>query len=165
MRIYSTVQLCSITSLWHSGQHVCRAIGRLQVRISLGFWLLSKSAHYEVDYSGKKTYLAGLQCTLTSSCAKTWNYIQDFSYNQKTSKTKSTLTVTEERKAKLSLGTIKWLYLSLVADILPPSRNTFLLSVKSTGPVLPQSLPSVYSITTQYAKANSSVFSSAKTID
>ena len=42
MRIYSTVQLCSITSLWHSGQHVCRAIGRLQVRISLGFWLLSK---------------------------------------------------------------------------------------------------------------------------
>ena len=42
MRIYSTVQLCSITSLWHSGQHLCRAIGRLQVRISLGFWLLSK---------------------------------------------------------------------------------------------------------------------------
>ena len=42
MRIYSTVQLCSITSLWHSGQHSCRAIGRLQVRISLGFWLLSK---------------------------------------------------------------------------------------------------------------------------
>ena len=42
MRIYSTVQLCSITSLWHSGQHLCRAIGRLQVRISQGFWLLSK---------------------------------------------------------------------------------------------------------------------------
>ena len=42
MRIYSTVQRCSITSLWHSGQHLCRAIGRLQVRISLGFWLLSK---------------------------------------------------------------------------------------------------------------------------
>ena len=42
MRIYSTFQLCSITSLWHSGQHLCRAIGRLQVRISLGFWLLSK---------------------------------------------------------------------------------------------------------------------------
>ena len=42
MRIYSTVQLCSITSLWHSGQHLCRAIGRLQVRISLGFWLFSK---------------------------------------------------------------------------------------------------------------------------
>ena len=42
MRIYSTVQLCSITSLWHSGQHVCRAIGRLQVRISLWFWLFSK---------------------------------------------------------------------------------------------------------------------------
>ena len=42
MRIYVTVQLCSITSLWHSGQHLCRAIGRLQVRISLGFWLLSK---------------------------------------------------------------------------------------------------------------------------
>ena len=42
MRIYSTVQLCSITSLWHSGQHLYRAIGRLQVRISLGFWLFSK---------------------------------------------------------------------------------------------------------------------------
>ena len=54
MRIYSTVQLCSITSLWHSGQHLCRAIGRLQVRISLGFWLFPKGALYEVDYSGKK---------------------------------------------------------------------------------------------------------------
>ena len=32
-----------------------------------GFCL--KGAHYEVDYSEKKTYLAGLQCTLTSSCA------------------------------------------------------------------------------------------------
>ena len=42
MRIYSTVQLCSITSLWHSDQRLCRAIGRLQVRISLGFWLFSK---------------------------------------------------------------------------------------------------------------------------
>ena len=37
----------------------------------LAFFL--KGAHYEVDYSGKKTYLAGLQCTLTSSCAKTLN--------------------------------------------------------------------------------------------
>ena len=35
----------------------------------LAFFL--KGAHYEVDYSEKKTYLAGLQCTLTSSCAKT----------------------------------------------------------------------------------------------
>ena len=34
----------------------------------LAFFL--KGAHYEVYYSGKKTYLAGLQCTLTSSCAK-----------------------------------------------------------------------------------------------
>ena len=34
----------------------------------LAFFL--KGAHYENDYSGKKTYLAGLQCTLTSSCAK-----------------------------------------------------------------------------------------------
>ena len=34
-----------------------------------GFGFLLKGAHYEVDYSGKKTYLAGLQCTLTSSCA------------------------------------------------------------------------------------------------
>ena len=61
MRIYSTVQLCSITSLWHSGQHLCRAIGRLQVRISRGvlaFFL--KSAHYEVDYSGRK--LSKLDC-------------------------------------------------------------------------------------------------------
>ena len=65
MRIYSTVQLCSITSLRHSVQHLCRAIGRLQVRISLGFWLFLKGTHYEVDYSGQKT--AGLQCTLTLS--------------------------------------------------------------------------------------------------
>ena len=36
-----------------------------------GFGVFLKGAHYEVDYSGKKTYLAGLQCTLTSSCAKT----------------------------------------------------------------------------------------------
>ena len=35
-----------------------------------GFGFFLKGAHYEVDYSGKKTYLAGLQCTLTSSCAK-----------------------------------------------------------------------------------------------
>ena len=34
-----------------------------------GFGFFLKGAHYEVDYSGKKTYLAGLQCTLTS-CAK-----------------------------------------------------------------------------------------------
>ena len=39
-----------------------------------GFGFYLKGAHYEVDYSGKKTYLAGLQCTLTSSCAKT-NYV------------------------------------------------------------------------------------------
>ena len=36
-----------------------------------GFGFNLKGAHYEVDYCGKKTYLAGLQCTLTSSCAKT----------------------------------------------------------------------------------------------
>ena len=71
MRIYSTVQLCSITSLWHSGQHLCRAIGRLQVRISLGFWLLSKRRSLRSWLLWKKTFLAGLQCTLTSSCAKT----------------------------------------------------------------------------------------------
>ena len=35
-----------------------------------GFGFFLKGAHYEVHYSGKKTYLAGLQCTLTSSCAK-----------------------------------------------------------------------------------------------
>ena len=72
MRINSTVQLCSITSLWHSGQHLCRAIGRLQVRISLGFWLLSKRRSLWSWLLWKKTYLAGLQCTLTSSCAKTY---------------------------------------------------------------------------------------------
>ena len=69
MRIYSTVQLCSITSLWHSGQHLCRAIGRLQVRISQGFWLLSKRRSLWSWLLWKKTFLAGLQCTLTSSCA------------------------------------------------------------------------------------------------
>ena len=36
-----------------------------------GFGFCLKGAHYEVCYCGKKTYLAGLQCTLTSSCAKT----------------------------------------------------------------------------------------------
>ena len=70
MRIYSTVQRCSITSLWHSGQHLCRAIGRLQVRISQGFWLLSKRRSLWSWLLWKKTFLAGLQCTLTSSCAK-----------------------------------------------------------------------------------------------
>ena len=35
-----------------------------------GFGFFLKGAHYEVDYCGKKTNLAGLQCTLTSSCAK-----------------------------------------------------------------------------------------------
>ena len=35
-----------------------------------GFCFYLKGAHYEVDYSGKKTHLAGLQCTFTSSCAK-----------------------------------------------------------------------------------------------
>ena len=42
MRIYSTVQLCSITSLWHSGQHLY-AVQSGGCRFeSLGFWLLSK---------------------------------------------------------------------------------------------------------------------------
>ena len=43
-----------------------------------GFGFILKSAHYEVDYSGKKTFLAGLQCTLTSSCAKRgtlWDFL------------------------------------------------------------------------------------------
>ena len=35
-----------------------------------GFGSFLKGAHYQVDYCGKKTSLAGLQCTLTSSCAK-----------------------------------------------------------------------------------------------
>ena len=36
-----------------------------------GFGFSLKGAYYEVGYCGKKTFLAGLQCTLTSSCAKT----------------------------------------------------------------------------------------------
>ena len=36
-----------------------------------GFGSFLKGAHYQVDYCGKKTSLAGLQCTLTSSCAIT----------------------------------------------------------------------------------------------
>ena len=68
MRIYSTVQLCSITSLWHSGQHLCRAGCRFESLWGFGFYL--KGAHYEMTIVEKKTYLAGLQCTLTSSCAK-----------------------------------------------------------------------------------------------
>ena len=35
-----------------------------------GFGFYLKGAYYEVGYCGKKTFLAGLQCTLTPSCAK-----------------------------------------------------------------------------------------------
>ena len=35
-----------------------------------GFGFSLNGAYYEVGYCGKKTFLAGLQCTLTSSCAK-----------------------------------------------------------------------------------------------
>ena len=35
-----------------------------------GFGFSLKGAYYDVGYCGKKTFLAGLQCTLTSSCAK-----------------------------------------------------------------------------------------------
>ena len=35
-----------------------------------GFGFSLKGAYYEVGNCGKKTFLAGLQCTLTSSCAK-----------------------------------------------------------------------------------------------
>ena len=38
--------------------------------LSGGFGFSLKGAYYEVGYCGKKTFLAGLQCTLTSSCAK-----------------------------------------------------------------------------------------------
>ena len=47
-----------------------------------GFGFFLKGAHYEGDYSGKKTYLAGLQCTLTSSCAK----IKEDPFKEKKSK-------------------------------------------------------------------------------
>ena len=36
-----------------------------------GFGFSLKGAYYEVGYCGKKTFLAGLECTLTSSCAIT----------------------------------------------------------------------------------------------
>ena len=38
-----------------------------------GFGFILKSAHYEVDYSGKKNFLSwtAMHITLTSSCAKT----------------------------------------------------------------------------------------------
>ena len=47
-----------------------------------GFVFFLKGAHYEVDYSGKKTYLAGLQCTLTSSCAKTELQLNQLKHKQ-----------------------------------------------------------------------------------
>ena len=43
-----------------------------------GFGVFLKGAHYEVDYSGKQTYFAGLQCTLTSSCAKKKGTLSQF---------------------------------------------------------------------------------------
>ena len=46
-----------------------------------GFGFFLKGAHYEVDYSGNKTYLAGLQCTLTSSCAKIAKGLQSVKYS------------------------------------------------------------------------------------
>ena len=53
--------------------------GRFEYLWGFGFSL--KGAHYEVDYSGKKTYLAGLQCTLTSSCAKNEGALVKKSHN------------------------------------------------------------------------------------
>ena len=38
----------------------------------------SLKGDYEVGYCGKKTFLAGLQCTLTSSCAIVYCRLQDF---------------------------------------------------------------------------------------
>ena len=82
MSIYSTVQLCSITSLRHSGQHLYRAIGRLQVRITLGFWLFEKGAHYEVDYSGKKNLLSWTAMHIDFvMCKKEKNLICDENWN------------------------------------------------------------------------------------
>ena len=71
MRIYSTVQLCSIKPYGTVvNTYAVQSAGcRFESLWGFGFFL--KGAHYEVDYSGKKTYLAGLQGTLTSSCAKT----------------------------------------------------------------------------------------------
>ena len=46
-----------------------------------GFGFFLKGAHYEVDYSGKKTYLAGLQCTLTCHVQKhdySWHFSRQF---------------------------------------------------------------------------------------
>ena len=57
----------------------------------LAFFL--KGAHYEVDYSGKKTYLAGLQCTLTSSCAIkiAWTYLRSLKLPLKPREKKGTI--------------------------------------------------------------------------
>ena len=75
MRIYSTVQLYSITSLFNNA-HLAQWLtlmprNREAAGSNLwGFGFSLKGAYYEVGYCGKKTFLAGLQCTLTSSCAK-----------------------------------------------------------------------------------------------
>ena len=41
-----------------------------------GFGFSLQGAYYEVGYCGKKTFLAGLQCTLTSSCAIPYRLLQ-----------------------------------------------------------------------------------------
>ena len=71
MRIYSTVQLYSITSLGTVVNTYAAQSGGCRFESLWGFGFSLKGAYYEVGYCGKKTFLAGLQCTLTSSCAKT----------------------------------------------------------------------------------------------
>ena len=47
-----------------------------------GFGFSLVGAYYEVGHCGKKTFLAGLQCTLTSSCAKSGEFVVVIVYHQ-----------------------------------------------------------------------------------
>ena len=80
-----------------------------------GFGSFLKGAHHEVDYCGKKTYLAGLQCTLTSSCAKS-SGAKIINYDQYYN---GLVGVFRER-ARL----LEWLVFSSVALIRPLLRRT-----------------------------------------
>ena len=67
MRIYSTVQQRPYGTVVNSS---AVQSGGCRFESLWGFGSFVKGAHYQVDYCGEKTSLAGLQCTLTSSCAK-----------------------------------------------------------------------------------------------
>ena len=80
-----------------------------------GFGFSLKGAYYEVGYCGKKTFLAGLQCTLTSSCAKTVARCRK--------KTKGTLILSRWIKMKnglFSVSSVVWKKLVIVGEGLFP---------------------------------------------